>query len=111
MEKHRLTDFTKGWVVGNFEPSLLKENFEVGIHRHHAGEFHQDHFHKKCVEINIVTSGEILINGQKFIKDDIFVFNPYEVSQVEYLTDVELVVIRNISDPTDKYEINIIDNG
>lgn len=110
MKTYKLTNFTKGWVVGNFEPSLLKENFEVGIHTHTKGEYHQDHFHKKCTEINIMVKGEILINGQKFIKDDIFVFAPYEISQVKYLTDVELVVIRNISDPNDKYEINIINN-
>jgi hypothetical protein len=108
MKIDNLKNFVKGWFVGNFEPSLLKENFEVGIHRHYKGEHHQDHFHKKCTEINVVISGEILINGKKFIKDDIFVFEPYEVSQVEYLTDVELVVVRNISDPTDKYEIEII---
>lgn len=109
MKIFNLADFKKGWVVGKFEPSILKENFEVGIHRHYEGEYHQDHFHKKCTEVNIVIRGRILINGKEFVKDDIFVFEPYEVSQVEYLTDVELVVIRNISDPTDKYEIKIID--
>lgn len=102
-----LKDFKRGWVVGDFDPSILKAPFEVGIHRHSKGEKPADHFHKKCTEINIVISGEILINERIFKRDDIFVFEPYEVSQVEYLTDAELVVIRNISDPKDKYEIKI----
>jgi hypothetical protein len=109
MKHANINDFTKGWFVGNFEPSLLKEDFEVGLHQHTAGEFHQDHFHKKSTEINLVIEGNIKINDQVFGPGEIFVLSPYEISQCEYLTDVSLVVVRNLSDPTDKFEVNIID--
>ena len=52
MKKFKLDDMKGGWFVGNFEPTAYKANFEVGIHRHKKGEFHQDHFHKKGIEIN-----------------------------------------------------------
>ena len=99
--------FTKGWFVGNFDPSLLKADFEVGLHQHKAGEFHQDHFHKLGTEINVMIEGHLLLNGNEFGPGEIFVLEPYEISQVEYLTDVKLIVVRDISDPNDKYEVEI----
>ena len=44
-----------------------------------------------------------------FCPNDIFILYPYEISQVEYLTDVEIVVVRDLSDPTDKYKFDIIE--
>jgi len=109
MKKAHIDNFIKGWFVGNFEPSLLKENFEVGFHQHKAGDFHQDHFHKHSTEINLVVEGKVKINGEVFRAGDIFVLEPYEISQCEYLTDVKLVVVRNLSDPNDKFEVQIVD--
>lgn len=109
MKKEKLENFFKGWVVGNFEPSLLKANFEVGIAKHQAGEYHQDHFHKKSIEINVVIQGKIKVNDEEFNSGDIFVLYPYEVSQVEFLTDVIIVVVRDKSDPLDKFPFDIID--
>jgi quercetin dioxygenase-like cupin family protein len=109
MKTEHIDNFIKGWFVGKFEPSLLKDNFEVGLHQHKAGEFHQDHYHKLGTEINLMVEGSLRINGQIVGPGDIFVLEPYEISQVEYLTDVKLVVVRNISNPNDKYEINTVD--
>lgn len=109
MKKAHITDFVKGWLVGNFEPSLLKADFEVGLATHHAGEFHQDHFHKSATEINVVIQGAVSINGQVFKEGDIFVLYPFEVSQAEFLTDVKILVIRDRSDPSDKYSFKLID--
>tara|TARA_B100000989_G_scaffold290181_1_gene262978 strand:+ start:1339 stop:1668 length:330 start_codon:yes stop_codon:yes gene_type:complete len=107
MKKFKLDDMKGGWFVGNFEPSVMKANFEVGIHRHKKGEFHQDHFHKKGIEVNVMRKGKLKLNDEVFEPGDIFILYPYEVSQVEYLTDVELTVVRNISDPDDKYMFDI----
>ena len=37
MKKYKLDDMKGGWFVGNFEPSVMKADFEVGIHRHKKG--------------------------------------------------------------------------
>ena len=58
MKKFKLDDMKGGWFVGNFEPSVMKADFEVGIHRHKKGEFHQDHFHKKGTEINVIPESD-----------------------------------------------------
>jgi hypothetical protein len=109
MKRARIEDFFKGWIVGNFEPSLLKADFEVGVATHTAGEFHQDHFHKNCIEINLVIDGSVKINGDIFNAGDIFVLYPYEVSQAEFLTDVKILIVRDKSDPSDKYLIKTLD--
>jgi len=105
MIKLRLNDFFKGWLVGRFSPALFESDIEVGIARHTAGEYHQDHFHKKCTEYNIVVEGQVKINDEIFGPDDIFILHPYEVSIAEFLTDVTVVIIRDRSDPADKYLI------
>jgi hypothetical protein len=109
MKKFKLDDMKGGWFVGNFEPSVMKANFEVGIHQHTKGEFHQDHFHKKGTEVNVMRKGKLKLNGEIFEPGDIFILYPYEVSQVEYLTDVELTVVRDMSDTDDKYMFDIKD--
>jgi hypothetical protein len=109
MKKYHIDQFFKGWFVGNFEPAILKENFEVGVITHTKGEFHQDHFHKEATEINLVLFGSVKINGEIFNENEIFVLSPYEVSQAEFITDVKILVVRDKSNPQDKYPFTVID--
>jgi len=107
MKIDHIDNFFKGWFVGKFDPTLLKANFEVGYHRHKAGTTHGDHFHKLSTEINVIIEGTVIINGKTLGEGDIFIIYPYELSLVEYPTDVKLIVVRDLSDPTDKYEVEI----
>tara|TARA_B100001094_G_C18187164_1_gene804568 strand:- start:2527 stop:2859 length:333 start_codon:yes stop_codon:yes gene_type:complete len=110
MDVNNLKHMKGGWLIGNFEPSVFKADFEVGIHKHKKGEFHQDHFHKIGTEINCVLEGIVKINGKQFLQDDIFILYPYEISQVEYITDCKILVARSHSIPSDKYicEVNSV---
>ena len=54
----KLSDTHRGWVIGDFEPSLLKtKDFEVGILTHLKGEVWPAHYHKKGTEYNILIKG------------------------------------------------------
>lgn len=106
MKKDNISKFTKGWFVGKFEPSLFKGDFEVAYQSYKKGERHKNHYHILSTEINVVTKGRIKINDEVFKKGEIFILEPYEVSKVEYLTNVELIVVRTASNPTDKYEVD-----
>ena len=104
MKIHRIDDMTKGWFVGNFEPSIFKtEEFEVGHHKHPKGDPTQNHYHKKSTEINVIIKGKMIVNGKELKAGDIFSFEPYEVAEAEFLEDTELIVVRNASVPDDKY--------
>ena len=108
MEINKIKNFKNGWFVGNFTPTLLNSNFEVSYREYKINEAHTTHFHKKSTEINLVVNGEIKINDIIFKKGDIFILKPFELSIAEFITDVELVVVRDISDPADKYNVAII---
>ena len=72
----------------------------------HKKESSTDHFHKKGTEINVMRKGKIKLNGEIF-EPVIFLYYIMKLAQVEYLTDVELTVVRNISDPNDKFMFDI----
>ena len=39
MAKSELKNFTKGWFVGNFDPSLIKTNdIEIGVKEYKSGD-------------------------------------------------------------------------
>jgi hypothetical protein len=97
----------KGWFVGDFENTAMSANFEVAYHTHTKGEFHQDHFHKEQREVTMIIEGEMICNGQHLKANDIFVIEPYEVSICEFLTDVKVIVVKNICNTSDKYSFDI----
>ena len=60
MKVDKLKNFTKGWVVGNFEPSLLKtDDFEVAVKYYKAGDYEEKHYHKVATEITIISEGSV----------------------------------------------------
>ena len=55
MKLHKLKDMFKGWIVGNFEPSLYKtDDVEVAVKNYKAGERDENHYHKIATEITII---------------------------------------------------------
>ena len=104
MKVYNIDDMKRGWFVGNFDPAVLKtEKFEVGYHRHEAGDPTHAHYHKNSTEVNVIIKGRMIINGKELSSGDIFVFEPYTVSEGEYLEDTDLIVVRDASNPGDKY--------
>ena len=104
MKVSSLKDFTNGWFVGDFNPSIFKNPFfEVAHHKHTKGQETFPHYHKVTNELNYIVSGELMVSGQKLKGGDMWIYEPNEVSDVEFLDDTELIVIRWPSIPTDKY--------
>lgn len=103
MKSYRLEEFVKGWIVGNFEPSLfINETMEVGVKNFQAGEREASHKQLIATEITIVTTGEILIGGIAFSKGDIALIPPGEFADFLSITDSTLVVLKFPSIPDDK---------
>jgi hypothetical protein len=99
-----LNDFTKGWVIGNFEPTLLKtSDFEIAIKHYNVGDYESEHHHKIATEITIIVEGEVEMNGLKYVKDDIIIIKPNESTDFKCLTNVVTVVIKTPSINNDKY--------
>lgn len=104
MKITRIEDYTRGWFVGDFEPSSYKtKDFEVGLLTHLKDEIWPMHYHKIATEINLLLEGEMILGGKKLTKGDVFVIEPGEVADPQFLTECKLVVIKTPSIPTDKY--------
>jgi len=99
-------NFKGGWLVGDFEPSLFKrKNIEVGVHHIKKGYISDGHFHLSSNEYNLLIKGSVIntITKQIYQEGEIIVFEPEDRSNLEFLKDTSILVIRDSSDPNDKY--------
>lgn len=106
MIKRKITDFHRGWFIGNFEPSLLKtDQFEVSVLNHYKGEKWPAHYHAIATEYNVLIKGKMVINGESMEEGDVFVFEKGDIADPEFLEDCTLVCVKVPSIPGDKYEV------
>ena len=106
----KLDEFFRGWFIGDFEPALLRtKDFEVGVLKHEKGEEWAPHYHT-ATEINYIISGQLKMHERVLTEGDIFVMEPYEVANPEFLTDCQVLVIKTPSIPGDKYLAEKPDN-
>ncbi len=106
MKKTHISNFTRGWFIGNFEPTLLKTpDFEVAVITHKKGEQWPAHYHKLGTEYNVLLEGKMFVCGQEINPWDIFVFEPNEVADPIFLEDCRVLCVKVPSVPGDKYEI------
>lgn len=104
MKVGKLSDFYRGWVIGNFKPSLLQtQDFEVGILTHPKGEKWPAHYHKVATEYNILISGTMRLCGVELMPGDTFILEPLEVADPTFHEDCTIVCIKIPSDTKDKY--------
>ncbi len=104
MEIYRLDTMKKGWLVGDFLPSVLRTNeVEVAVRPFLAGAFEERHVHKIATEITVITSGRARMSGRDLAAGDVVVLAPGEASDFEGLEEGSVVVIKLPSVIGDKY--------
>jgi len=109
MKRYNITDMFKGWFIGNFDPSIIKtEEFEVAHHFHEAGYIDEkgSHYHKVATEVNYIIKGDVIVDGVKLTSGDFFVYEPYDNTDVQFISDTDLIVIKTPSCINDKYFVN-----
>jgi len=105
MKTSRITDFKAGWFIGDFEPTLLKtKEFEVAHHHYKAGTKSTPHYHAIATEYNYIVRGWLNAGGEDLMSGDIFIYEPNDVAQVEFLADTDLIIIKTPSVVGDKYD-------
>lgn len=93
-----------GWFCGNFEPTVFKtQQFEVGYKLHPKNSKWDVHYHAIAVEITFLLKGKMKIKDQIIESGQIFILEPFEVADPEFLEDCEVVVVKTPSVPGDKY--------
>lgn len=104
MKFGNLHNFKNGWVVGDFTPSLFNSSDnDIGILYVKEGDNSDGHFHKHHTEYNIIISGKVNVDGRLLSSGDIFIYEPYDKSDVTFLSNTSLVVIKNPATKNDKH--------
>jgi len=98
-----IDNFNRGWFIGNFEKSLiLTKDFEVGLIPCKKG-IHQKHHHKIATEFNVVVNGSLKINDVILKTGDIYIIEPNESIEQEFIQDSLILCVKTPSVPEDKY--------
>lgn len=93
-----------GWWIGNFEPSVLKtDQFEVAFQSWKKGDLPEKHYQKIATEYNLIIKGKLIANGKEYKKNDFLIFHPYEITDVKFVEDTDIIVVKVPSIPEDKY--------
>lgn len=104
MRVDKLADMTRGWVAGDFAPSVLRTKaFEVAVQHFKAGDVEAAHYHAKATEITVIVLGQVRMFGQTFAEGDVVTAEPGDVTSFEALTDAITTVIKTPSVPNDKF--------
>ncbi len=106
MKQSNINNFRGGWFVGDFEPSIFKNPFfEVAHHSHKKNDATFPHYHQVTNELNYIVRGEMMVDKKHLKAGDMWIYEPWDISDVEFLEDTDLMIIRWPSIPTDKYPI------
>jgi hypothetical protein len=105
MRRHKLSDSgDRGWFIGNFEKAVVKtDQFEVCWQTNLAGTSYPRHYHKEITEIQLITRGCMVLNGESYRAGDICVIEPGDVNEAIYTEETDTVAIKTPSRPNDKY--------
>ena len=105
---NNIENMSRGWFIGDFDPVAFKtKDFEVGYKLHKKGEIYGKHYHTKTTEINLVISGKMKMQDKEFSKGDIFIVNPYEISNPIFFEDTEVICVRYPGIINDKISIEV----
>ena len=104
MQIDKLNDFTKGWFIGDFVPSLFPtSDFEVAVKYYKAGDYEAAHHHKIATEFTVIIKGKAMMNGVEINEGDIAKIAQNESADFKVLEDTVTVVVKVPCAKDDKY--------
>lgn len=104
LERHRLDDFTKGWFVGDFEPTLVPSSaVEVAVKQYRAGEHEEKHHHRVAEEVTVIVSGTVRMSGEEIGAGEIVRIPAGSATDFTAITDATTVVVKLPCVRGDKY--------
>ncbi len=93
----------RGWFIGDFPEAVFRtKDFEVCWQVNQRGHA-ASHVHHEITEITLVVSGRVLTNGTIYGPGDIYIIEPGDISQTEYLEETSVLTVKTPSIPSDKH--------
>lgn len=94
MYSRKLSDMTRGWFVGNFEPTVYTtSDAEASVRRLEKGYCEPCHFHRAVTKIIVVLTGKLRMFEKEWNADDIVVMEPGDISSIEALEDSRITMM------------------
>jgi len=104
MRRAKLSEMTRGWFVGNFEPTLYRTGeVEVAVKSYREGDCEAAHYHRIATEITVITSGTVEMNGIGYGPGDVIILEPGEVTDFRAVTEAILTVVKIPGAGNDKH--------
>ena len=101
---NRLEDMKRGWLIGDFTPSILRtKDFEVAYLHHKKDEVWPAHVHNAANEYNVLIRGSMRLNNEELSQGDIFIVKKNMLTKAVFYEDCEILCIKVPSIPTDKF--------
>jgi quercetin dioxygenase-like cupin family protein len=101
-----LKEMVGGWIVGNFEPTILKTTAcEVACKHYEAGASEAAHVHRIATEVTLIAAGRVSVNGRMLAAGDIILLEPGEATDFRALEKTTTVVVKMPSVIGDKYPV------
>jgi dTDP-glucose pyrophosphorylase len=97
-------DFTRGWFIGDFLPSIIKtKNYEIALLTHLKDEQWDYHYHEKSDEINFLINGKMRINDRIITERQVFYIPKKQIACPQFLENCKILCIKFPSVIGDKY--------
>jgi len=93
MKKSNLSDFVRGWIVGNFSPTLYDKDYEIGFKFYKNGDYEKSHKHDLSDEVTIVLYGQVEMNGDLYSEGDIVTQEKGEFTDFKCVSDRAITAI------------------
>ncbi|MFO0922755.1 MAG: hypothetical protein U0905_09740 [Pirellulales bacterium] len=104
MEIWTLKEMRGGWIVGDFDPCVLRTSeFEVAVKEYEAGTIEPAHHHKIAEEITVIASGKARMCDTILTAGTVIRLAPGESTSFEAIEKTITVVVKRPSIPNDKY--------
>lgn len=98
MKVLKIADMNSGWFVGGFEPTAYyTKDFEVNYRVHPKGQEWPTHYHTDVTEINLLIKGKMTIQNKELNGGDIFIIEPWEITDPVFLEDCEIICVKTPS--------------
>lgn len=106
MKVFKWYDFKAGWFCGDFTPSMYQsKEVEVAIKKYNRGDYDPAHKHLLADEITMVIQGQVEMNGQLYVGNDIILIEKGEITDFRAISDAITCVVKIPSVKNDKYLI------
>lgn len=93
MKKYSLSNFVRGWIVGNFSPSIYTKDYELGVRRYSMGDSERSHCHMMSDEVTIIITGHVKINGCDYFDGDIVIQEKGDYADFICLSDTAITCV------------------